>query len=99
MRKVTKQNALAINTIMLATIASYIKCFATGQTDVNSLQMYADDVAHNVAALQVFNSTKNAQNLHNSIMLQDTLVREYFITALRYIENNNLIAAHNFCCT
>lgn len=99
MRKVAKKDVVAINVIMLQTIANYVKCFVQkDEADLQSLQMYANDVAHNVAALNVFNTTKDAMQLHNSIMLQDTLVREYFINTLRYIEENNLISAYNFCC-
>jgi hypothetical protein len=46
----------------------------------------------------VFTQTKDAQVLHDSIMYNDTLVREYYIEVLRYIENNNLISTRNFCC-
>lgn len=99
MRKVAKKDVVAINVIMLQTIADYVKCFVQkDEADLQSLQMYADDVAHNVAALNVFNTTQDAQQLHNNIMQQDTLVREFFINALRYIEDNNLISAHKFCC-
>ena len=96
--KLTSTNLLDINTIMLNTIADYINTFAKDADSVSSLQMYADDVAHNVTALQNFNTTHDAQQLHNAIMLQDTLVREYFYTTLKYIEVNNLISKENFCC-
>ena len=62
------------------------------------INMYAEDVAHNVNALVAFNATKDAQALHDSIMLQDTLVREYYISVLLYIERNKLINKRNFCC-
>ena len=96
MRKVAQKDVFAINKIMLATIASFINCFANDSKQ--DVSMYVDDVVYNSAALQAFNNTQNAQALHSSIMQQDTLVREYFIDALKYIENNNLIAKHKFCC-
>jgi hypothetical protein len=88
-----------INALMYRTTISYIKCFATGRdVDSSSYSMYADDVAYNVSALAQFNKTLNAQELHDSIMQQDTLVREYYIDVLRYIESKRLITADNFCC-
>lgn len=98
MAKLAQKHIIAINKLMLATTASYIKTFVRDDADISSMQMYADDVAHNVSALHVFNSTKNAQQLHDNIMRQDTLVREYYIETLRYIENNNLIPDYMFCC-
>ena len=94
MRKVSKKHVTAINTLMLNTTAQYITAYNTA--DMHSLVVY--DVQHNINALAVFNSTNNVQQLHDSIMQQDTLVREYYIATLRYIEENNLIHSYNFCC-
>ena len=98
MRKVTQTQVLAINTLMLKTTESYINTFVREEDDVSSISMYADDVQHNITALVNFNATKDVQALHDSIMLQDTLVREYYIDTLRYIENNKLINSNRFCC-
>ena len=92
------KHTVAINKLMLATTAEYINCFAKDETDIEQFKMYASDVAHNIAALDVFNSTLNAQQLHDSIMLQDTLVREFYISVLMYIEKNKLIPANMYCC-
>ena len=91
------KHVIVINNLMLKTTESYISTFVS-EDDVSSISMYADDVAHNVNALVAFNATKDAQALHNSIMLQDTLVREYYISVLLYIERNKLINKRNFCC-
>jgi len=99
MRKVTAVHFLQLQRLMLSTTESYINCFADEQSDSTSLSMYADDVAYNINALVQFNKSKDAQALHNSIMYQDTLVREYYISVLRYIENNNLVNSNMFCCT
>jgi len=96
MRKVNENHSVAINSIMLATIASYINTFATDETTLSNMQMYTMDIAHNVAALHVFNNNKNAEALHNSIVEQDTLVREYFVQVLAYLEDNNLVPAYCF---
>ena len=88
-----------INKLMYATTISYIKCFATGRdADTSMYAMYAQDVAYNTNALAQFNNTLNAQELHNAIMQQDTVVREYYIAVLQYIENKRLITADEFCC-
>jgi hypothetical protein len=88
-----------INKLMYATTISYIKCFATGRdADASGYAMYAQDVAYNTNALAQFNNTLNAQELHNAIIQQDTIVREYYIAVLQYIETKRLITADNFCC-
>ena len=92
------KHMLKINTLMLKTTESYVNTFVNDEDDVSSISMYAEDVAHNVNALVAFNATKDAQALHDSIMLQDTLVREYYISVLLYIERNKLINKRNFCC-
>ena len=92
------KHMLKINTLMLKTMESYVNTFVNDEDDVSSISMYAEDVAHNVNALVAFNATKDVQALHDSIMLQDTLVREYYISVLLYIERNKLINKRNFCC-
>ena len=98
MRKVTAVHFLKIQFLMLKTTEDYINTFVTSTDDSTSLSMYADDVAYNTNALVAFNKNKDAQQLHDSIMQQDTLVREYYISVLRYIETNKLINSNRFCC-
>ena len=98
MQKFNTAHVTEINIIMLQTIASYINFITDDDNDMEYVHIYTTDVAYNTAALHVFNNDKNAQTLHNSIMQQDTFVREYFIKVLRYIEENNLISKHKFCC-
>jgi hypothetical protein len=93
------KHIVAINQLMLNTTAEYINCFAKDETDIDQFKMYTSDVAHNIAALDVFNTTLNAEALHDNIMRQDTLVREFYITVLLYIENNKLIPANMFACS
>jgi len=83
---------------MLKTTESYINTFVSEDEDASSISMYAEDVAHNVNALVAFNASKDASALHNSIIMQDTLVREYYISVLLYIERNKLINKRDFCC-
>ena len=97
MRKVTKAHAVAINKLMLPLISTL--AHIDDDNDINTYKMYADDIAHNVSALCVFNTTLDASVLHNSIMRQDTCPREHFYTVLQYIEDNKLINANMFCCS
>ena len=96
MQKLTITHIANINNLMLATISNYINTYNTANTYD---PLVITDTLHNTYALHKFNSTKNVQQLHNAIIMQDTLVREYFINVLQYIENNNLIAASKFCCS
>lgn len=98
MSKVTKQHAVSINKIMLRLIAT-VAHFSKDEDDLSMFKMYVGDVAHNVAALDVFNRTLDAAVLHNNIMRQDTSPREHFYKVLKYIENNALISANKFTCS
>lgn len=97
MAKVSKIHAVAINKLMLPLIAS-VGRFSEDERDLNMFKMYAGDVAHNIAALQVFNSTLDAAKLHDNIMYQDTAPREHFYNVLVYIEENGLIPANKCAC-
>jgi hypothetical protein len=92
------KHIIVINNLMLKTTESYINTFVSEDEDASSISMYAEDVAHAVNALVAFNASNDVQALHDSIMLQDTLVREYYISVLLYIERNKLINKRNFCC-
>jgi hypothetical protein len=85
MRKLTQVHFLKIQRLMLKTTESYINTFVNTSADASSLQMYATDVQHNINALVQFTEDHSVQSLHDSIMYQDTLVREYYIEVLRYI--------------
>jgi hypothetical protein len=98
MSKVTKIHAVAINRIMLPLIATVAQ-FSEDEDDLSMFKMYVGDVAHNVAALDVFNSTLDAAQLHNSILRQDTCPREHFYDVLVYIEANGLIPAKMRACS
>jgi hypothetical protein len=97
MNTITPDNIAKINFLMLKTTQEYIDSFVTDVNDNNYI-MYTMDVQHNINALAQFNSDSNVQNLHENIMRQDTLVREYYIETLRYIENNKLISSNRYCC-
>ena len=94
MRKVNNTHANNISNIMYATIVEYKQQYVKSSEDKLELQ----DVYYNAKALHKFGLTRNAQELHNAIMLQDTLVREYFYTTLKYIEDNKLINPQYWVC-
>ena len=97
MSKVTKAHALAINKLMIPLINS-VAFFDTNENDLGYFNMCVGDIAHNTAALDVFNKTLNAKTLHDNIMYQDTAPREHFYAVLKYIEDNELISANAFTC-
>jgi hypothetical protein len=96
MRKLSNTHAVAINKLMLPLISTL--AYIDSDNDINTLKMYADDIAHNVSALCVFNNTLDAEVLHDNIIRQDTCPREHFYTVLKYIEDNKLINANMFAC-
>jgi hypothetical protein len=96
MRKLSNTHAVAINELMLPLISTL--AHIDSDNDFNMYKMYADDIAHNIAALCVFNNTLDAETLHDNIMQQDTCPREHFYAVLQYIEDNKLIPAKMFCC-
>ncbi len=97
MNTITPDNIAKINFLMLKTTQEYIDSFVTDVNDSNYI-MYTMDVQHNINALAQFNKDNNVQNLHENIMRQYTLLREYYIETLRYIENNKLISSNRYCC-
>ena len=92
------KHVIIINNLMLKTTESYINTFVSEDEDASSISMYAEDVARSANALVAFNADNDAQALHDSIMYWDTIVREYYIAVLLYIERNKLIDKRNFCC-
>ena len=97
MRKLTQAQFAEINVITLQTIAENTTDWLTDPVLVQKYG-YAPDIAKITLALANFNTTKNVQALHNSIMRNDTCIRERFIDTLRYIEENALIPANSYCC-
>jgi len=95
MQKLTAKHIAQINVLLLKTTEEYINVFAN-EEDIDT--MFAEDVAYNVNALVQFNTDKNVLALHNAIIMQDTLVREFYISVLLYIEDNALISANKYCC-
>ena len=97
MRKLTQAQFAEINVITLQTIAENTTDWLTDPADVQAYG-YAPDIASITLALAQFNTDRNVQALHNSIMYMDTCIRERFINTLQYIEENALIPSYNYCC-
>ena len=95
MQKLTAKHIAQLHVLLLKTTEQYINCFVN---DEDANDMYAEDVAYNVNALVQFNTDKNVQALHKAIIMQDTIVREFYISVLLYIEDNALISANKYCC-
>ena len=87
----TQEQVRQINKIMLQTIGNYVADYAGENSADENLTMYADDVAHNIFALQVFNENKDVKQFYHSIMQQDTLVREYFGPVFDFLEDEELL--------
>lgn len=100
MQKPTAQHKVDIANLLFSNVASYIKCYCTDADKwPNSTSMYCDDIMHNINALNAFSTSNNVQQLHDSIVAQDTLVREHFYSVLHYIEQHNLINKQYFVCS
>jgi hypothetical protein len=103
MRKLKPADILQINMLMLKTTEDYIS-FSTTQygehtpVTADNLKYSAEDIQRNINALVQFNTDKNVQALHKAIVMQDTIVREFYISVLLYIEDNALISANKYCC-
>ena len=96
--KATKAQAVQINKLMLPLIAT-VGLFTSDEEDLGMFKMYAGDVAHNAAALDVFNQTLDAAKLHDNIMRQDTSPREHFYKVLKYIETQKLVPETQCACS
>ena len=91
LQNATAQNKQAIFEIMQALLAAYANTFVvqfTSEEDASALLQYTTDLTYNATALQAFMLTGDAITLYNSIMQQDTFVREYFINVLNYIDGD-----------
>jgi hypothetical protein len=58
---------------------------------------YFVDLCHMQKALHTFVLTKNVEQLQDSIITQDTFVREFYADTLHYLEDNCLVIINNYC--
>jgi len=104
-RKLTSKQKTQIVAKMQKLLVSYARenySAATLKANDDSasemLAMYANDLAYNTNALQQFVQDSNVVALHNALRLQDTAVREHFVSVLQYIERNMLVHENNLVC-
>lgn len=102
MQKVTQAHATQVVTLLQQVVANY-KEFATWcaqQADTTQADetMHANDIVYMQAACAAFATNKNASVLHDALMRQDTFVREYCISVLRYLEDAALIPRNMYAC-
>jgi len=92
MRKITNTQYKTVIALTSATLQQYTQfCLQYAQDDDKcDSVMHLGDILHMQRALNKFIHTANADALQDSIMQQDTFVREYYIDTLRYIEDCNL---------
>ena len=100
MRKVTNVHYLNIIAITSATLQEYtnfcLHCAKDADSTADSNVMHLADILYMQRALNAFINNSNVAQLQDSIMTQDTFVREYYINTLQYLEDNNLVS--NFYC-
>ena len=89
---ITSTDAAKLAQIYAQQIANYAQKYFNVERagEVKYLQMYVKDVTYNLNVLNAFIANSNVQTLHTlreSIILQDTIVREYFIKTFNYIEH------------
>ena len=53
--------------------------------------MHFEDLQKMQIALQKFTQDKDANELQDAIMMQDTFVREYYVDTLRHLEDERLV--------
>ena len=82
--KLTQQHKSNIIATMFAELQHFVAMLDAEDTS------YLRDVTYNATALSTFNSTSNVEQLFNSVLLQDTYVRDYFAKTVRYITKNKL---------
>jgi len=99
--KLTQKHYINIIAITLATLQQYTKfCLQCAQDADNTAEdntMHIEDILYMQTTLNNFIKDKNIEQLQDSIMTQDTFVREYYIDTLQYVEDNNLVS--NCYCT
>jgi hypothetical protein len=101
--KLTQKHYINIIAITSATLQQYadfaLRCAKEDSVNncVESNAQHIEDILYVQTALNNFIKDKNIEQLQDSVMTQDTFVREYFVDTLQYVEDNNLVI--NCYCT
>lgn len=91
-----QKHKAAIVTLMLQRLQRYCEYYVV---DAGCNATAYNDVKYNMDAVNAFIRDSDVYALHTAVVRQDTLVREHFYAVLKYIEDNNLIAANEFVCS
>lgn len=94
-KKATKADVATIVAIMQADLASYVQLTKTAYADKFADETYItelhyNDIVHNYNALLQFMQDKDTVKLCNTIIQQDTIVREHFYKTVFYATDNYL---------
>jgi len=99
--KLTQKHYINIIAITSATLQEYtnfcLHCARAADNTAEDNVMHLADILYMQRALNAFINNSNIAQLQDSIMTQDTFVREYYINTLQYLEDNNLVK--NYYCT
>ena len=94
-KKATKADVATIVAIMQADLARYVQLTKTAYADniaddTYITELHYDDIVYNYNALLQFMQDKDTVQLCNTLIKQDTAVREFFYKTIFYATDNNL---------
>jgi hypothetical protein len=95
LKKATKADVATIVAIMQADLARYVQLTKTAYADniaddTYITELHYDDIVYNYNALLQFMQDKDTVQLCNTLIKQDTAVREFFYKTIFYATDNNL---------
>ncbi len=95
LKKATKADVATIVAIMQDDLAHYVQLTKTAYADKIAddtyiTELHYDDIVYNYNALLQFMQDKDTVKLCNTIIKQDTAVREYFYNTVHYATDNYL---------
>jgi hypothetical protein len=95
LKKATKADVAAIVAIMQDDLARYVQLTKTAYADKIAddtyiTELHYDDIVYNYNALLQFMQDKNVEDLCDTIIKQDTIVREFFYNTVFYATDNYL---------
>jgi len=94
-KKATKADVATIVAIMQADLASYVQLTKTAYADniaddTYITELHYDDIVYNYNALLQFMQDNDTVQLCNTLIKQDTAVREHFYKTIHYATDNYL---------
>jgi hypothetical protein len=95
LKKATKADVATIVAIMQADLARYVQLTKTAYADniaddTYITELHYDDIVYNYNALLQFMQDKDTVQLCNTLIKQDTAVREFFYKTIFYATDNKL---------